>query len=284
MKVASFVSGIAIILLLLTWLIYGWESVGHTCLEIGTIWSIPVRVHASLFLSGFWFSTIAAVAIAKEVPGMTVRVYWAQGFVVVAAVEVSVVLHELGGAFVAQHVGRSVNAIYLHAMGAFVAFDEPFFAFYRGGPWEMIAIAVAGPLTNAALGVACYGVARCFWLASNCFESSSSHWQSKVRSQSLLALRLAQSIGVIGFVNVDMACFYMSPVIGFDGGKVLYGLMWAVTRRRDVACFLSLAISLAIVMRSDGCCRSCCRRRTAQPEAPLPQPPNLPSMRVKIWY
>jgi Zn-dependent protease len=135
------------------------------------------------------------------------------GLVVVALAFGSVLLHELGHALVARHLGVPVAGIELHFFGgAAKMIGQP------RNAGDEIAIAAAGPAVSFAL-------AGLGWV--------------------LAALTGAWLFTVIAWLNTGIGVFNLIPALPMDGGRILRALM---ARRIGFARATERAVQVARVM------------------------------------
>jgi Zn-dependent protease/CBS domain-containing protein len=125
---------------------------------------------------------------------------------------VSVVLHELAHCAAARHCGIPVRSITLFLFGGLAALeDDP------ESPKQEALIAGVGPLSSLGFG------AVLLFLASLLVKPEGA----------LLPLRfgpLATVLAWLGSVNVFIGAFNLLPAYPLDGGRVLRGALWAVTK------------------------------------------------------
>jgi Zn-dependent protease len=150
--------------------------------QIGTLFGFPIRIHLSfLLLLGVVLLSMGGIA----------------GLMLMLMVAGSVVVHELGHALVARHLGVPVAGIGLHFFGGAAQMVG-----LPRRPTDEIAIAAAGPAVSfmfAGLG----------------------HGLAAVTGVQLLAL--------FGWVNLVLATFNLLPVFPSDGGRILRA--WLARRR-----------------------------------------------------
>jgi Zn-dependent protease len=172
--------------------------------RLGTLLGFPIRVHLS-------FLALLAVVLVflGGVPGVL-------SVLVVAA---SVLLHELGHALVARHLGVPVAEIGLHFFGgAAQMVGTP----RRRG--DEIAIAAAGPAVSFALAGVCIGVA---------FLTG---WQ-------LFAFA--------GTANLVLGLFNLVPAFPSDGGRILRAWLakrHGLVRATDLAVRVSRFVCVGLVV------------------------------------
>ena len=141
-----------------------------------------------------------APRIEMEQPGLGFWKYVA-GFVFAVVLYLSVLLHEASHAVVAQRLGYGVTSITLHFLGGMTEIDGT-----SRRPRHEFWIAVVGPLTSIAVGVAAVGA----W-----FLVPEGLVQVAVEG-------LAGANLVIGVLN-------LVPGLPLDGGRVLKALVWGAS-------------------------------------------------------
>jgi Zn-dependent protease len=152
-----------------------------------SIGRFPIRVH--------WSFLLIALLLGFNVNNLLSTLTW------VIVVFVSVLLHELGHAFVAERYGL-FPIISLHSMGGLTIFSRAI----KLKPTQDIFISLAGPLTGFTLGGVVYLVA--YFLPE---------------IPPLLAIVLSQVI----WVNIGWGVINLIPMLPFDGGQVMRSLwLW----------------------------------------------------------
>ncbi|HEX8004877.1 MAG TPA: M50 family metallopeptidase, partial [Trebonia sp.] len=173
--------------------------------HVGRIFGFPVRLTASwvflaIFFVLFW-SPVLGEAMNLSGPAQ-----YLAGFVFVAGLLLSVLLHELGHAFTARFHGVGVRGITLDLLGGYTEFNQD-----SPTPRVELATAVAGPAVSAILGVGCAFAA--FPLPSGSFAER-------------LAIQLAVA-------NIIVAVYNALPGWPLDGGRVVRAAVWAIRGDRD---------------------------------------------------
>lgn len=168
--------------------------------KIGSIAGIDVLITSSWFIVAILISVAFAPRIEMEEPGLGVWKYVA-GFVFAVVLYLSVLLHEASHAVVAQRLGYGVNSITLHFLGGMTEIDGT-----SRRPRHEFWIAVVGPLTSIAVGVAAVGV---WFLVPDGLV--------QVAIEGLAAANL-----VIGVLN-------LVPGLPLDGGRVLKAVVWGAS-------------------------------------------------------
>jgi Zn-dependent protease len=165
--------------------------------RLGSLFGFPIRVHLSFLLM------LGLVLI-----GMGGVV----GLLVALTVAGCVVVHELGHALVARHLGVPVTGIGLHFFGGAAAM-----AGLPRRPGDEIAIAAAGPAVSFALAGLGHGLAM-------------------LTGVGLFAL--------FGWVNLILATFNLLPAFPSDGGRILRA--W-LARKRGLLRATELAVKVGRV-------------------------------------
>lgn len=173
-------------------------------LPMGRIGAVPVILRPTWFAVAALTTVLYAPAVrlaSPSRPGLEYVVSF--GFAVLLLL--SVFVHELAHAQVAAATGTPATRIVLDVWGGHTAFSQP-----SRGPWRAVAVAVAGPLSNAGLALAAELGVRAVRLDS-------------VSGQLLVATATA---------NLVVAGFNALPGLPLDGGRVLEALVWRVTGDR----------------------------------------------------
>ncbi len=169
-------------------------------IRIGSIAGIDVLVTSSWFLIAALISFAIAPRIEQVEPGLGALKYVA-GLVFAIVLYLSVLMHEASHAIMAQRYGFSVNSITLHFLGGMTEIDGA-----AKRPRQEFWIAVVGPLTSIAVGLASVGV--WFLLPEGLV---------RVAIEGLAGANLL--IGVLNLV----------PGLPLDGGRVLKSVVWRAT-------------------------------------------------------
>jgi Zn-dependent protease len=159
--------------------------------RLGSLFGIPIRIHLSfLLLLGF---------VLLSMNGL-------MGLAVVSMLAVSVVVHELGHALVARHLGVPVGGIGLHFFGGAAELKG-----LARRPGDEIAIAAAGPAVSFALAGVGYALATVSGVGA---------------------------FGLFAFVNLVLALFNLVPAFPSDGGRILRAVLarkYGLVRATDIA-------------------------------------------------
>jgi Zn-dependent protease len=167
---------------------------------------VPVYLRFSWLLLAIPVTALYAQVAQRMLPDLPVTGQYAVGIGFALCLLLSVLLHELGHAVVAQRFGIKVRAITLELLGGYTEMesDSP-----RAG--VDLLVAIIGPIISAVIGVGA--------LVATLFLP-----QHTIGYQ--LAFQLAWS-------NLIVAVFNALPGLPLDGGRALRALVWAATGNRN---------------------------------------------------
>ena len=173
----------------------------HTSVRLGHVHGVEIGLNWSwILILGLIVWSLADSAFPARNPGLSGGAYAAMAVVGALAFFVSLLLHELGHAVVAQREGMEIDGITLWIFGGIARFKG---AFPSAG--AELRIAIAGPAVSVALGVLFVVGAK------------------------LLPLPPAID-GVaawLGEINLVLVVFNLLPALPLDGGRVLRAALWA---------------------------------------------------------
>lgn len=168
-----------------------------------TVRGIPIGLHWSMTIV-FALITISlgSVYFPDTSPDLPVAAAWIMAVVTSVLFFTSILLHELGHAFVALRAGLPVNSITLFIFGGIAQITGK--AKTAGAE---LRVAAAGPIVSLALSVIFGGV----WLVARDVEylAAPSLWLSRL--------------------NLILALFNLLPGYPLDGGRILRALVWQAT-------------------------------------------------------
>lgn len=195
-------------------------------IPLGRLMGIPFRLHWSWFLAVFLIAwTLAAGFFPQTLPEDEAErsVYWGLGVLAALGLFVSVLLHELGHAFVARRFGVPVRGIRLFVFGGVAELGgEP------KKPGQEILIALGGPAVSVLL-IILYSVGLSLVLAGGAVRWEVSEGFLRFRGGTRLAVEGAGLLYYLGLVNTIVLLFNLVPAFPLDGGRVLRGIVWAAT-------------------------------------------------------
>lgn len=148
-------------------------------------------------------------------PGWAASLRWSVALAAAVLFFVSVLLHEIAHAVVAQAQGLRVRGITLFMLGGVARIDEE-----PKTPGREFLMAIAGPLMSLAIGITALLVGRTYLLA-----------YPDPLAEPALALREVGPLGTLllwlGPVNLVLGLFNLVPGFPLDGGRVLRSMLWA---------------------------------------------------------
>ncbi|MFY9753492.1 MAG: site-2 protease family protein [Candidatus Acidiferrales bacterium] len=171
--------------------------------QIGRIFGIAIYLHAS------WLIIFALIALTLRGyfqslhPTWTPQQLWILGIATSVMFFVSLVFHELSHSMVARHYKIPVQSITLFVFGGLARIGrEP------DNAKQEVNIAIAGPLSSLFLG-------GCFWLI----------WRYVHGSE-----MVTSAASYLWWINVVLALFNLVPGFPLDGGRILRGIAWGITK------------------------------------------------------
>jgi Zn-dependent protease len=174
-------------------------------IRLGRVFGIEIGLHYSWFLIALLivFSLGGYFRVAN--PGWSTAAVWALAGLTGVLFFVSLLLHELAHCLVAKAHGMTVRAITLFALGGVSQIESE--AHEASTEFWM---AIAGPITSAAIGGIALGAAA---LAG---------WSPRAGEPTPLI-----AMGVwLGYINLALAIFNLIPGYPLDGGRVLRAIVW----------------------------------------------------------
>ncbi|WP_036564660.1 site-2 protease family protein [Nocardioides halotolerans] len=168
--------------------------------KIGTIAGSDVLVTSSWFVVAALIAVVIAPRAEAVHPGLGAWKYVA-GLAFAVVLYLSVLLHEASHAYAARHYGFPVSSITLHFLGGVTAIEAE-----AKKPRQEFWIAVVGPLTSIAVGLAALGL----WF---------------VVPEGLLQM----AVEGLAFGNLLVGALNLVPGLPLDGGRVLKSAVWKLT-------------------------------------------------------
>ena len=180
-------------------------------LKLGSLGGVKVGVNWSLFALGALVAYFLATSrLPAEVPGYNSSAYWVAATLTAVALFAGVLVHEAAHAITARRAKMRVDGITLWFMGGVTRIEGE-----SRSPVTELWIALVGPLASAAIG----GVSLALSVVAQ-----DAGWR--------LA---AGSLAWLGAINLLLGAFNLVPASPLDGGRVLHGLLWWLTKNRWLA-------------------------------------------------
>jgi Zn-dependent protease/CBS domain-containing protein len=168
--------------------------------RIGSFRGIDVVVRSSWLLVALLISFLLAPRVEEVQPGLGAFKYVA-GVAFAVLLYLSVLLHEMSHAVMAQRYGLGVRSISLHFLGGATEIDSE-----TRTPGQEFKVAVVGPLTSIAVGLVALGL-------------------SFVTPDGLLRL----AVGGLAGANLVVGVLNLVPGLPLDGGRLLRAGVWRLT-------------------------------------------------------
>ncbi|WP_036224797.1 site-2 protease family protein [Marmoricola sp. URHB0036] len=168
--------------------------------RVGSVRGVDVLVRSSWLLVALLIAVVLAPRIEEVEPGLGVLKYVA-GVAFAVLFYLSLLLHEISHALMAQRYGLGVRSISLVFLGGFTEIDSE-----TRTPGQEFKVAVVGPLTSIVVGLAFIPL----WLVS---------------PDGLIKFTL----GGLAFSNIVVGAYNLIPGLPFDGGHVLKAFVWRIT-------------------------------------------------------
>jgi Zn-dependent protease len=176
-------------------------------IPVARLFGIEIRLHLSwVFIVAIITATVGGRLTTLQ-PAADATLAWGIGIAASLVFMVTVVAHELAHALVARRSGMTVDAVSVHFIGSPAVVDVR-----AETPRAEAAIALAGPLTSLAIGIA--SVALAFLLVASGYEP----------------LRIVGDVLVIvGTLDLVLAGVSLLPAYPLDGGRVVRAIGWVRT-------------------------------------------------------
>jgi Zn-dependent protease/predicted transcriptional regulator len=196
------------------------RDISTNTLRVGSLFGIPIVVHFTWFVifALIWFSMTGT--FSARFPGLPAAAHLLIGIVASLLFFGSVLFHEMAHSLLALQSGKPVHSITLFIFGGVSEIGKE-----ADRPWEEIKIAVIGPVSSYFLAGLFGGL------------SLLSRGHAPV---------IAAVSGWLQNVNLILGTFNLLPGIPLDGGRVLRGIVWAVTGNKDRATKIAVGAGKSI--------------------------------------
>lgn len=175
---------------------------------LGRVAGIHVQAHWSLLATLALLSwMIAEYILPQQVSGRSPAWYWFTAVLTAVLFLISLLAHELAHSIVAKRHNIKVERITLWLLGGMSELaDEP-----RTARADL-QVALAGPLTSFAVGLAALALAAAIHTGADPLLTTAATW--------------------LGVTNLILGIFNLLPGAPLDGGRVLRAVLWARTGDR----------------------------------------------------
>ncbi len=182
-------------------------------IRLGRVAGIPVGLHFSWFIIAALITLSLAAHFSATNPEWAVPLVWSTAVLTAVLFFVTLLAHELSHALVARSRGLPVRSITLFALGGIAQIDKE-----ANTARTEFYIAIVGPITSAAIGVACILTAQAMG------------WTVEGGAGIVPAV-----LGWLGSINILLAVFNLLPGFPLDGGRVLRAILWGLYKDADRA-------------------------------------------------
>jgi Zn-dependent protease/predicted transcriptional regulator len=172
-------------------------------LQIGHIFGIPIYLHPSWLIIFALITVMLGVQFTAQHPHWPPAERWTLGIVTSLLFFASVIFHEVSHSVVALHYKLPVKSITLFVFGGLSAIEkEP------PSPGQEFKMAFAGPLSSLFLAGVFFVIYRYAHFGE--FVGTMSYWLFEI--------------------NLILGIFNLVPGFPLDGGRVLRGIVWGITK------------------------------------------------------
>jgi Zn-dependent protease len=179
-----------------------------------------------LFLLILWLSD----SYKNDASGRATDTAYVLAVVSALAFFVSILLHELGHAFVARRKGIGISEITLWMFGGVARMDRD-----SDSPGTEFQVAAAGPLVTLVIAAACI-------LGGFALEGSDDFNQALLHNNSAGVSGVGAVLAYLGFINVIVLVFNLIPAFPLDGGRIARSIAWRRTGDRRSATRLAATL------------------------------------------
>jgi Zn-dependent protease/CBS domain-containing protein len=177
-------------------------------LRLGRVFGIPIYLHTSWFVIFALITLSLATQFKYQHPNWSESQHWTLGLIASVLFFASVVFHELSHSVVARHYKIPVESITLFVFGGLSRISRD-----PDSALKEFNVAIAGPISSAFL-------AGCFYLIYKY-----AHGGQMVTAAAFWLYE----------INAMLAGFNLVPGFPLDGGRILRGIAWGVTKDFDRA-------------------------------------------------
>jgi len=177
-------------------------------IKLGTIFGVELGLHYSWIVIALLITFSLAAQFHAVNHDWSETVVWATAILTGLLFFACLFAHELSHALVARARGLPIHKITLFLLGGVAQMEKE-----AADPKTEFWMAIAGPITSAALGIILLEFARL------------SGW---VMGSHPLTPGIALLVW-LGYINLLLAAFNMIPGFPLDGGRVLRAIVWWIT-------------------------------------------------------
>ena len=172
-------------------------------IPLGRILGIPIYLHPSWFIIFVLITLSLRTQFVSQHPGWTPVQHWTLGVITSVLFFGSVIFHELCHSAVAMRYRIPVDSITLFVFGGVARINRE-----AENAMQEFSIAIAGPISSLLLAAIFWVVAH--FSPANSMTAAASRW--------------------LWEINLILALFNLLPGFPLDGGRVLRGIAWGITK------------------------------------------------------
>jgi len=176
--------------------------------RLGSVFGVPIFIHGTWLIIFMLITYSLATQFSAEYKDWSSQQHWALGIITSILFFASVVFHELAHTAVARLYKIPVESITLFIFGGVSRISRE-----AASASQEFLIAIAGPLSSFLL-------AGCFWLITKALPGHD---------------LVAASCKWLWEINIALGVFNLVPGFPLDGGRMLRGVAWGVTKDFDRA-------------------------------------------------
>jgi Zn-dependent protease len=192
---------------------------GGSSIQLGRIFGIRIGVDVSWFIVLFLIIWSLSEQYEDVAPGSNAFVL---ATVSALLFFVSILLHELGHAFVAIRNGIPIEGIDLWMFGGVAKLGRD-----SESAGEEFRVAVAGPIVTLVIAAACLGAGAAISSPEEVLDSS--RFDDSTTGATLAVL------GYLASINLIVLVFNLIPGFPLDGGRIARAVAWKITGDRNRA-------------------------------------------------
>jgi len=200
-------------------------------IRLGRLFGIEIGLHYSWLIIALLLTLSLTAHFQATHPSWDRGLIWTLAGVTAVLFFASIVTHELAHAAVARTRGLPVRSITLFALGGVARIEKE-----ATDPKSEFWIGVIGPIASAIIGICCLGLALGFG------------WRGSLSAETPLLAMLVW----LGYINIMLAVFNMTPGFPLDGGRVLRAFIWWMTgdgnRSTRIAARIGQAVGIGFIV------------------------------------
>ncbi|MCL4310333.1 MAG: site-2 protease family protein [Actinomycetota bacterium] len=181
--------------------------------KVGSAFGIELRIHLTFFLILVYAAFIWGSLYGEGIAGAF------YGSLVIIALFVCVVIHELCHSKMAQHYGGEVSSITLLPIGGVSMMKK-----MPEEPTRELLVSLVGPLSNLVIAVLLVPV---LYLIPNPVDGAFGAFSQLANHNSnvLVGISLQGFVSYMFFINILLAVFNLLPAFPLDGGRVFRSIL-----------------------------------------------------------